>query len=84
MIKIYTQVDQETKLRYIQKWQVIQRKAIDDMDNQGRRPRNPSIFYMPEKKVPTKFYKDYRKYIVDEYNTILLGPKAFEKFPNMD
>jgi hypothetical protein len=81
MIKIWLKADPISQLRYVHRWQVIDRKIVDNIAIDASRPQRKDILYIPNHKLPTKFFLQYKRYIVDDNNNIILGPKFYEKYP---
>jgi hypothetical protein len=81
MLKIYIKEDIESKLNYVYKYQGIDRSNIDNVDIDGQRPKRPDILYIPYDKLPSNFFLHYKRYIADDNNNIILGPKFYEQYP---
>jgi hypothetical protein len=84
MIKVWTDTTNQWSVRQIVKWQAIDRVKIDKIASNANRPKAPTIYYFSSKKLPKDFYLNYKKYILDDNDRVILGPQSFEKISTLE
>jgi hypothetical protein len=72
MVKLWYTKDQEG-LKRITKWQIVTRSTMNRFVKSSP-IEEPNIIYRASSALPSKFYQNFTRYIVDDTNAIVLGP----------